>query len=285
MLKAFLRIFSSLPLSVIHGVGMVFGWMLYLFSKKFVRRTRSNLSILQIASMPSKLRQLVKKSSRETGKGLMETFAIWFRPPASVLEWVKECRGWEHVEAALAQKKGIIFLTPHLGCYEITALYYAARHPISVLYRPPRKSWLEPLIQEGRNRSQIKLAPTSLRGVRNLLTALRKGEAIGILPDQVPEFGEGVWADFFGRPAYTMTLVSKLAETTGAAVLMAFGERLPWGRGFVIHIEPLTGEPSPQNINRQIETLVRQYPEQYLWSYRRFKQPRPHAKAAETVGQ
>jgi KDO2-lipid IV(A) lauroyltransferase len=279
MLKALLRIFASLPLPLIHGVGVIVGWTLYLFSEKFVRRTRNNLSLLQIASNPGKLRQLVRKSGKETGKGLMETFAIWFRPQSAVLKWVKDCKGWDHVEAALAEKRGIIFLTPHLGCYEITALYYAARHPISVLYRPPRQGWLEPLIEEGRNRSQIKLAPTNLRGVRNLLQALRKGEAIGILPDQVPEFGEGAWADFFGRPAYTMTLVEKLAESTGATVLMAFGERLSWGRGYIIHIEPFNTPPTPKNINSQIESLVRQCPEQYLWSYRRFKQPKPHATA------
>ena len=281
MLKALLRTFASLPLPLIHAFGVVTGWVLYLFSEKFTRRTRSNLSSAKMPGDPSPNRQFLLKSSMETGKGLLETFAIWFRPQHAVLEWVKDCKGWEHVETALAEKRGIIFLTPHLGCYEITALYYAARHPISVLYRPPRKDWLAPLIEEGRNRSQIKLAPTNLRGVRNLLRALRQGEAVGILPDQVPEFGEGIWADFFGRPAYTMTLVGKLAESTQATILMAFGERLPWGRGYVIHIEPLDAAPTPQNINQRIENLVRKYPEQYLWSYRRYKQPKPDAKTVE----
>ncbi|MDR5170212.1 lysophospholipid acyltransferase family protein [Methylobacillus flagellatus] len=281
MLKALLRVLAMLPLPIINGVGVLTGWGLYFFSQKVLRRTRKNLNVAGIAPSSAEYRRLVRRSVLETGKGLVETFAIWFRPQEKVLPWVRECRGWEHVEAAREQGQGIIFLTPHLGCYEITALYYAARHPITVLYRPARQQWLAPLIDEGRNRSQIKQAPTSLSGVRSLLKALKQGEAIGILPDQVPEFGEGVWADFFGTPAYTMTLVGKLASTSGARVLLAFGERLPWGKGYVIHIRPLELEPTPDNINQSIEQLVRLCPEQYLWSYRRFKQPKPHGKPRE----
>jgi len=284
MLKALLRILARLPLPVINLIGVLTGWGLYFFSQKVLRRTRKNLNIAGITPSPADYQRLVKRSVVETGKGLIETFAIWFRPQEQVLPWVSECHGWEHVEAAHAQGQGIIFLTPHLGCYEITALYYAARHPITVLYRPARQQWLAPLIDEGRNRSQIKQAPTNLSGVRSLLRALKQGEAIGILPDQVPEFGEGVWADFFGTPAYTMTLVGKLAETSGARVLLAYGERLSWGRGYAIHIRPLDLEPTPDNINQGIEQLVRMCPEQYLWSYRRFKRPKPHGKAREEQG-
>jgi KDO2-lipid IV(A) lauroyltransferase len=272
MPKALLRLLASFPLPLIHTLGAVTGWIIYFSRESFGRRTRKNLDLVNLADSEGN-RRLVYKSICETGKGLLETFAIWFRPLASVIGLVKQVQGWEHVETALAAKKGIIFLTPHLGCYEITSLYYASQHPISVLYRPPRKGWLEPLIEEGRNRGLVKLAPTSLSGVRTLLRALKQGEAVGILPDQVPEPDEGEWATFFGQPAYTMTLVGKLAGSTNATVLLAFGERLSWGRGYVIHIEPLGSEPTAQNINDGIERLVRKRPEQYLWSYGRFKRP------------
>lgn len=273
MLKVLLRIFASLPLPLIHTFGAAAGWILYFSKESFGRRTRKNLTSVKLTDTEDAHRRLVNTSICETGKGLLETFAIWFRPLDSVLKLVKSCQGWEYVEAALAEKRGIIFLTPHLGCYEITSLYYASRHPISVLYRTPRKGWLEPLIKEGRNRGLVKLAPTNLSGVRTLLCALKQGEAVGILPDQVPEPDEGEWANFFGQPAYTMTLVGKLAKSTQATVLLAFGERLSWGRGYIIHIEPLGAEPTPQNINNGIERLVRKCPEQYLWSYGRFKRP------------
>jgi KDO2-lipid IV(A) lauroyltransferase len=273
MLQAVLRTLALLPLPILHGMGWVIGWLMYLTDKKFSRRIRKNLDAARVAGSKRSRRQLAHQCAQEIGKGVIETFAIWFRSQEAALCWVRACRGWKHVEAALAQNRGIIFLTPHLGCYEITALYYAAHQPISVLYRPPRKDWLTPLVEDGRSRNQIKLAPTNLSGVRTLLKALKRGEAVGILPDQVPEPDEGEWAEFFGRPAYTMTLVGKLAESTGAQVLMAFGERLSWGRGYVIHIEPMQAAARPQHINDHIEQLVRQYPSQYLWSYRRFKQP------------
>lgn len=273
MFKALLRIYARLPLPTIHAIGAVIGWSMYLCDKKFAKRIWNNLGIAKIAANDDEHRRLVHRSVAETGKGIAESFAIWFRDAASSLKWVKRCEGWQHVEQAWAEQRGIIFLTPHLGCFEITAQYYAQYRPISVLFKPATQKGLAKLIEEGRSKRGVQLAPTNMRGVRSLLKALRSGEAIGILPDQVPELGDGVWVDFFGHRAYTMTLVSKLVETTNATVLLAFGERLPNGKGYVIHIEPLGNDASPQAINNGIERLVRQRPEQYLWSYRRFQNP------------
>ena len=274
MLTWLLRQFARLPLPLIHLLGGIAGWGLYLGSRKTAGRMRNHLRASGLCPGEAAYRRILHRNIAETGKGMLETFAIWFRPHEQVLQWVRECRGWEHVESALAAGRGIIFLTPHLGCFEITSLYYAARHPISVLYRPPRKAWLAPLIHAGRVRGQITLAPTNLKGVRGLLQGLKRGEAIGILPDQVPSAGEGEWANFFGRPAYTMTLVSRLVQSTDATVLMAFGQRLAAGRGYVIHIEPLQKQATTDNLNAAIEALVRRCPEQYLWSYPRYKVPR-----------
>lgn len=274
MLTWILRLFTRLPLPLIHALGICVGWCIYLGTERHARRTRTNLTASGIATNPAHFRHLLHQNIAESGKGVLESFAIWLRPPHEVLRWVRECHGWEHVEAALKLKRGIIFLTPHLGCFEITSQYYSARHPISVLYRPPRQAWLAPLIEAGRERGQTTLAPTNMKGVRTLLKALKQGEAVGILPDQNPGKGEGEWADFFGRPAYTMTLASRLAEATNATVLLAFGERLPRGRGYVIHFEPLQEKPEPVAINAAIEKLVRRNPEQYLWSYPRHRVPR-----------
>lgn len=279
MLKTLLRIFASLPLPLIHGLGVMFGYLYFLLFRRRLRRARRNLRWVRDSLSHRDYRRLLHASIRETGKGILETFAIWFRPQASVLKLVRSCKGWEHVEAARSRGKGIIFLTPHLGCYEITAIYYASHYPISVLFKPPRNPKLAALVEDGRNRSQITLAPTNMSGIRTLLKTLKRGDAAGILPDQVPEENEGEWANFFGRPAYTMSLVGKLAESTGATVLLAFGERLPLGHGYVIHIEPLdlpgntASVPTPQNVNDGIERIVRQCPTQYLWSYGRFKRP------------
>lgn len=273
MPKTLLRIIAMLPLPLIHGLGVMIGWISYWTDKKFSRRIRNNLHKSKLANNTKEHSKLVRLNVSETGKSILETLAIWVKSQRSILKWVKSCDGWQHVETALAAKKGIIFLTPHLGCYEITARYYTAQHPMTVLYTPTRKSWLSDIMEAGRERSKTTLAPANLSGVRRLLKTLKSGEAVGILPDQVPDLGDGVWATYFDEPAYSMTLVSKLVEATGATVLLAYGERLAWGQGFVIHIEPLNTETSPQDINNAIERLVRRKPEQYLWSYRRFKQP------------
>jgi len=271
--KTLLKTIALLPLPLIHGLGFLLGWITYWSDKKLARRIRNNLLKARIAKNNKAQSRLVRLTISETGKSIIETLAIWAKSQRSVLQWVKRCEGWHYVESALATKKGIIFLTPHLGCFEITSRYYAARHPMTVLYTPAKKKWLADMMEDGRERSKVKLAPANLTGVRRLLKSLKAGEAVGILPDQVPEAGDGVVANYFGEPAYTMTLATKLAASTNATVLLAYGERLAWGQGYNIHIEPLIGEASPQNINDAIEQLVRRNPEQYLWSYRRFKLP------------
>jgi KDO2-lipid IV(A) lauroyltransferase len=146
--------------------------------------------------------------------------------------------------------------------------------PLSVLYRPPKLRWLEPLMIAGRSRWQATVAPANLKGVRMLYRALARGEAVGLLPDQAPGAGEGVWADFFGRPAYTMTLVRRLQQRSGAAMIMAFAERLPGGAGYRLHLEALPAERFDEAaLNRAVEAQVRRRPEQYLWSYNRYKIP------------
>lgn len=273
MLQALFRALARLPLPLLHGLGILTGYLYFLLLGKRLRRARKNLRQYDATLAPAALRRLLHANVRETGKSFLEIIAVWFRPDAARL--VRDCRGWQQVEAARAAGRGIIFLTPHLGCYEITAIYYATHHPISVLYKPPRNEKLATLVASGRRREGITLAPTTMGGIRTLLKTLRQGGTVGILPDQVPEENEGTWADFLGKPAYTMTLVGKLAEASDAVVLLAFGERLSWGRGYVIHIEPLAaaGAPTPQEVNDGIARLIRRCPAQYLWSYARFKRP------------
>lgn len=276
MLKLLSTLLSLLPLPIIHWLGSLLGWLLQLCMPNTTRIQRSNLKQSGLFSSPSQLQTAMRRNSAETGKAILETLAIWQWPQRKALQYVHECTNWHLVEKALTKGKGLIFLTPHLGCFEITSIYYAHHHPITVLFRPPKKSWLSPLIDTGRVKGQVKLAPANAQGVRMLMQALKKGEAIGILPDQIPAAGEGEWADFFGKPAYTMTLAGKLAEKTGAAVIMAFGERLANGKGYKIHLSAIDSIASATLLNQAIEQQIQQKPEQYLWRYHRYK-TRRHA--------
>jgi KDO2-lipid IV(A) lauroyltransferase len=270
-------VLARLPLSLLHRLGALFGWVTYLFSSRYSSRLRENLQKAGVAGSESDARRLLHTNICEMGKGVMELPWVWRRPFGKVVASVKLCHGWEHFEAAYTQGKGVIVLTPHIGCFEVIGLYIAARMPMTCMYRVPRWKFLDTLMHEGRERGQMKLAPADLGGVRQLLKALKKGQVIGVLPDQVPGNGEGEWVPFFGRPAYTMTLIGRLAEASGAAVVMCHSERLPRGKGYALHFTPLSfdaGISIPQQMNAALEAVIRNHPEQYLWSYNRYKVPR-----------
>lgn len=274
MLVFFCKWLSKLPLSWIHRLGAVMGGVSWRTDQKSTGIAIENIQQSGLCKTLPEIERLARDSRREAGKSLMESLFIWGAPPSRLLPLVKATTSWHLVEEAQRAGKGLIFLTPHLGCFEITSIYYGSQHPITVLYRPPKLTWLEALLQQGRQKGQVSLAPANAAGVKKLLQALKRGEAIGILPDQIPRKGEGEWADFFGKPAYTMGLASKLAVKSGAAVIMAFGERLPGGEGFHIHLTKVDDIHTPTLLNQAIERQVAQCPVQYLWQYNRYKQRR-----------
>ncbi len=260
------RLLSLLPLSFLHRLGVLLGWLVYFLSPTYRRHLRENITR---AGFEAVLPQAVG----EAGKTVLELPKLWLRPHAEVVARVFAVSGWALVEEAWAAGKGILFLTPHLGCFEITAQYYAHFRPITVLYRPPRQAWLKRLVVAGRG-ARLELAAADLGGVRKLLKTLKAGGAVGMLPDQAPGVGEGGWAPFFGRPAWTMTLASRLASS-GAAVILAWAERLPQGKGYHLHLcAPAGAIATLTDLNREIEGLVRLCPAQYLWGYNRYKTPR-----------
>jgi KDO2-lipid IV(A) lauroyltransferase len=275
----FFRTLAALPLRWNHRVGSALGRLAYLLDQRYAKRLRENIASSRLAGDSEQLKHLIHINIHESGKAFSEVLIAWLRPPQEVAALVLECRGWEHVEAALRRGRGIIFVTPHLGCFDIAGRYLTGRLPIVFLYSPPRLKWAAKLMQQGRERMNATMAAPDRAGVRLLLKTLKQGGNICILPDQAPSQGEGVWADFFGRPAYTMTLIGRLQQATGADVLMFFGERLPKGAGYCVWIKPLAAPlaadqaMSARQINAAVEDLVRQCPTQYLWSYNRYKAP------------
>lgn len=276
-MRLLFKVLSFLPLVVLHGLGWVLGWMVFLLSSPYRGRLVANAQLAGVG------RRSWVKSVGAAGQLVAELPRLWMGAPVAV-QWTGE----HHIESALRLNKGILFLTPHLGCFEVTAQAYAAQfgrlgRPITVLFRPPRQSWLRALVEMSRQRPGLKTAPTTLAGVKQMVRALKAGECVGLLPDQVPPLGQGVWTPFFGQEAYTMTLSVRLAAQTGAAVLFAWGERLAWGRGYRVHVQPLPTDWShsvPEallQMNRLMESMVLQAPQQYLWGYARYKTPRAAA--------
>ena len=274
--QSLFRLLSRLPLSWLHRIGGWAGWLTYKTSPSYARRLRENL----FNALGREDEAVLRAAIVEAGRQALELPFIWGRPAAEVVAAAVRTEGWELVEAARAEGAGILFITPHLGCFEITAQCIAAKIPITVLYRPPRKEVLQPLMEGGRARGQMRTAPADLSGVRKLVKTLRSHEAVGMLPDQVPGAGEGVWSTFFGKPAWTMTLAARLAAVKGVRVIYTWAERLPRGEGYVFRLqaptEALTGDIDTDVavINREVERMILQCPQQYLWGYNRYKGPR-----------
>ncbi len=282
MLVLLFRLLSTLPLPVLHFLGSALGWATYLASPSYRRRLRGNLEHAGYG-------QHLHAAIAESGKAIIELAFVWCAKPERVARLATE-EDIELIDGPLAQGRGIVFLTPHLGCFEITAQQIAKRTSLTVMYRPPKKAALKPLIEGARARDNLHLAPANLSGVRILAKCLKRGEPVGVLPDQVPQEGEGVWAPFFGRSAYTMTLPAKLAQLGKADIILVYAERRPRGRGYIVRFVPfegnLDGTPAEQAaaINLAMEQLIARCPAQYFWSYNRYKQPDgvegPDAQAA-----
>lgn len=257
------------------------GWLAFASSGRYRRRL---LGHARQAGIPL---AAALASVGESGKMMSETPRMWLGKPAR-LTW----EGAGIVDSAIAHAGGVLFLTPHLGCFEIVgqalAQRFGERMPITVLYRPSRQPWLREMVATARERPNLHTAPTNLAGVKLLIKALKSKQAVGLLPDQVPPDGQGVWAPFFGRDAYTMTLSARLAQTPGVQLVLIWGERLSWGRGYVVHVRPcpieggLSKNPleAATQINGAMETLVRECPSQYIWSYDRYKRPKVAAAPA-----
>ncbi len=267
------RILSYLPLVWLHRAGTLLGWLTWWLSPTYRRHLRQNM---QQALGIRQAAQIRRQAIAEAGKSMLELPIIWLCPLSETAGRVVRISGWEIFLAAQQRQQGIIFLTAHLGCFEITAQYLSTHAPVTVLYRPPKQAWLQKLIEIGRVREKMHIAPADLSGVRILLKALKRGEAVGMLPDQAPRIGQGAWLDFFGKPAYTMTLAARLTQS-GATPIMIWAERLPAGTGYHLHlqapVEAITGtlEQRAQQINHEIENLIRHCPTQYLWGYNRYK--------------
>ena len=277
------RLLARMPLPVMQRLGAVLGWLVWWLSPSYRRSFQANVQAAGVAWRDA------RPAVAAIGSMVAELPWVWMRPHTATLDGLVKWDGAEHFEAAMQAGKGVIIMSPHLGAWEIGAQAIAEKFgpvhgPMIALFRPARKAWLEPLVANARTRPYLDSAPTSLAGVRTLIRALRHGGYTAILPDQVPPLGQGVWAPFFGREVYTMTLLAKLAQQTGAQVILTWCERLPVGEGFCMHMRPfdapemkdaaVSPEEAAAAVNRGVELMVLDAPGPYMWGYARGKQPR-----------
>ena len=273
LLKPILVLIAALPLCIVQMIGASLGLLAYIGSSSYRKFFRSQYdAVIASHQLQSRLWSAVMAS----GQLFSDSLWIW-RNPKQALHLV-EIQNWDLVETAISEGHGLVMLTPHLGGFEIIPRVLAQHFPATILYRPSRQDWLNRIVEEGRAYPNMHFVPTNLNGVRQMTRALSKGEAIGILPDQVPSGGDGVWVPFFGRPAYTTPLPARLANRNKTPVIMFTAKRKNLGQGWLMQatrLAPFSEDATlaATEMNQAIEQAILKAPEQFIWAYNRYKHP------------
>ncbi len=276
--RFFLRACAVMPLKWLHGIARFWGWLMSIIPNRAARTTARNLAVCFPELENSERNRLARQSLQHTACTMFEMGKAWMLPIEKTRALVVAESGVDAVRETIAENRGVILLAPHLSNWEILGLYAQNNIPTSFMYQPPSNPAIDRLITEARSRSGLKMAPTSRKGVSQVIRALQDGEMVGILPDQVPPDESGIFAPFFGQTAFTMTLVSKLAQRTGARVFCGFARRIPGGGGFKAIVQEARAdiysdnlEQSVTALNASVEDLVSMEPAQYQWEYKRFR--------------
>ncbi|WP_437558412.1 lysophospholipid acyltransferase family protein [Acidithiobacillus sulfuriphilus] len=276
-----LRLAALLPDALRAMAGAGLGYVAMLILRRTCRVVDTNLAIAYPAASPKERRRLRRRHFRALGQAALDLGPLWYWPLPRALGLIREVSGAAAVDAAMAEGRGVILFTAHLGAWEAAVLYIGQRWPVTVMYMDTRNPAINALMVAGRGRSGARLSKKE-NGIRPLLQALKQGTAVGVLPDQNVDPSEGVYAPFFGRPACTTPLLGRLAARQGTPVFGLFAYRLPWGKGFRVEIVPLgprfpsgDAEADAAAINRVLEQAIRRAPEQYWWVHRRFKDQPP----------
>ena len=274
---------ARLPLRWIQALAVPVARLVWRFSARERRVSQVNVGLCFPSRTPWERDQLARAALLESTRTLLEMGWVWMAPQAKVLSSIRQVEGETLVATAQAEGRPVILLGPHFGQWEMIAQWLSSRHPFTCMFAPSRIREVDQVVMQGRGRTGCRLVPTNIKGVAGLLKALKRGEVVGILPDQEPERGQGgVFAPFFGVPALTPTLLPRLVEKTGALVLIAAVHRLPQGQGFRLCFEPVDArvydpdeEVSATGVNASVEQLIRQNPAQYQWAYKRFRKRPP----------
>lgn len=286
--KGLLRLLSLLPLAVTHFMAIPLGWFAHRLPWRKKAVIRRNLELCFPGLSDAERRALERDNLIEMMRLALESGAVWYWRAERLQQHIRSVEGWDHVTEALAQGRGLLVVGVHLGNWELVSLYGSMRMPIAYLYKPPRDPAVDRALKQNRSRFGGDLIAGGSPAMRTILSRLRAGDAVGLLCDQQPKLGEGVFSPFFDQPALTMTLVGRLARRTGCAVVFGHCLRLERGVGWKVVLHPAGADiahadphVAAAELNRMVEKGIRLAPEQYLWLYKRFDlqpagQPSPY---------
>jgi len=273
MYKKFFFLFSIMPLPVNHLFGYLIGLFTYLLRTETKKVITKNIQLCFPNLSEKQRKSLIYKAHIENGKNLTESSKIWLENLNQNKKLVKSISGINNVNS----KKPVIFMLPHYGCWELTARILSIGRSVTFMYKKLKSKEKEIYLLSKRQIGTLSMASADKAGIKKIQNAIKSGEMIGILPDQFSGEDSGKKINFFGKKAFTMTLLVKLAKKNNAKVVMAWTERLSYGRGYKLFLKPVNISSSDDELknltkmNQEIENMVKLKPEQYLWSYKRFK--------------
>ncbi|TVS12617.1 MAG: hypothetical protein EA419_04205 [Wenzhouxiangella sp.] len=289
---ALIRLLSWLPLRLVYGLAVIPGGLAYLLPWRKHRVIETNLDIAFPELNAAQRRRLHRQNLVEMMRLVLESGAAWYWSARRLERHLASPIGWDEVEKARREGRGVLLIGAHLGNWELSSLVTSLKGPFCGLYKPPRDAAVDEALTRSRERFTGRLIATGSPAMRGLLRELKSGGTVGLLMDQLPRQGEGVYAPLFGRPALTLTLVNRLARRTGCQVFFVTVERLSMGRGWQLRCAPVPATVGSADsvaaagaINAQLEAAIRRVPAQYLWLYKRFALPPegyddPYKKAA-----
>lgn len=281
LIQTAFSLIALLSLRNCHRVGRVLASLFLIIPNRSSHVTKVNIKLCFPNFNSAQQQNLIKKSLIETAKTLIEASPMWLWKKDKLFSLIKKVQGEELIERALSKNKGVILALPHLGNWELLSLYCSDKYITTTMYQKPKTIQLESIVKTGRERFGSNLVSADNFGVRAMYKALKKNECICILPDQEPSKGSGVFVPFFNINAYSMTLVSRLAKKTSATVIIAYAKRLANGQGYEIIFTEANDMPEKINsdlendsvsyLNSEFEKCIKDIPDQYQWSYKRFR--------------
>ena len=275
VIVSLIKLLAFMPFALSRQVTRFFAWIAYVTNSTNRRVTEKNLDICFPKLSTEEREQLTRKSLLASNLLVAETAIIWLKDPREALTMVRSIDGESLIFDLMNNDKGTLLITPHIGNWELLFTYLNSHFKVSALYRPPKIAELEPIMIAGRERAGGKIIKTGKMEVRKMLQILKKSQSLIILPDQKPPSGSGVMAPFYGKPAYTMTLLQGLVDRTASNLVMSTCIRIK--DGFKIIFRQLDIDTSLPNeeyaakLNLELQQEIDKNPEQYEWAYKRFK--------------
>ncbi len=272
-------VMARIPFSLLRGFGWIAGSLAYYVNGRSVKVSRRNLELCFPEYSASRIEKLTRQSCIHSAQCAVESIWVWFNPSEKVTRRFVAVEGLKYIQQAKAKGQPIVLTGAHLGNWEALLNWVARTTPCAIAYKQPKNPEMDPVIRKAREKAGVEMVPGTREGVKTMFNVLERGDTFIILSDQKPGKKSGVFAPFFHRPAYTMTIIQKLVQKSNAQLMYFYAKRVK--EGFLVHIEPAQFDLSEKDpvafatsLNRGIESQIRQSPEQFEWSYRRYR-PQP----------